>query len=282
MFSGVFSTIVRSRNTHVPSTKKEERKMSGTTGTFARKAGLLLSLFVTTFSIIFCAEAFAQLGGVDADICWIREAGFGPVIDISTAPAPCPNLEDGLARSSTHYFYTTNGGRDDTVYKIDLAGVTVDSALFVGANFQGLAYVLNAGGGGIDRLYGLDEIGNQMVEFDPVAMVPTGVTIPIAPGIGRNACSGGNGVLFVQVENAGFVIWRYNTVSGIWGPNFPTPMGGTVLFDGLSFRGGVHVGTEVNGAGSDIWRYTYPGPWMHIGGGYPTLPFRMSAMGAHP
>jgi hypothetical protein len=274
MQSEVLPTVVVPLKQTVPSAEKEERKM-------LRIRNFVIGFALTAITLFFGAEAFAQVGGVDVGLCWIREAGMGPVIDLAAAPVPCPSLEDGLARSSSYYFYTSSGC--DTIYKIDIAsGATVSNGVYPGANFQALAFVINADTTGSRQLYGLDIIGNQLIEFDPSSMTPTGITIPIAPGIGRRACSGGNGHVFVQVENAGFfAIWRYNTRAGTWGPNIPTPVGGTIMFDGISFRGGVHSGTQVTpGAGSDIWRFMFPGPWVHLGAGFPTLPFPLSALGA--
>ena len=280
MSSELFTATTRSPRQTEPLTEKEEKKMSTAKNTF--KHSLMLGIALVSLVIFGAAGAFAQAGGVDADICWIREAGVGPVIDLAAAPVPCPIIEDGLARSDSFYFYTTNGSMAwEIIYKIDLTGARVDSVVCAGANFQALAYVKDADGQGNDLLYGLDEIGNQMIEINPVSMAPTGLTIPIPMGAGRLAASGGTGHFFVQVDSSGtYEIWRHNTRTGSWGPHIPTPRGGAVRFDGLSIARGVHVGTVVvSPGGSNIWRFAYPGPWAHVGG-YPSVPFRLSALGA--
>jgi hypothetical protein len=275
MEAEILSTVVDPIKQTVQAAEKEESKMY-------RIKSIIIGLILTVSTLFFGVDTFAQVGGVDVDISWIRQAGVGPLIDLPTVPVPSPNGQDGLARDACHYYYTTNGsGAQEYIFKINLAGILTGFVMYPGADFEALAYVINADNQGNDLLYGLDENGDQLVVFDPGTMTWTGVLIPILPGIGRQAIAGGYQHVSVQVDSGGYSIYVYDTVANVWGSSFPTPLGGTVLLDGLSVRGGGrHIGTEVVGGSSDLWRRLPGGPWVHIGGGYPTFGFRMSALGA--
>jgi hypothetical protein len=157
----------------------------------------------------------------------------------------------------------------------------MDTAIVPGANFQALAFVNNADTLGHHGLYGLDIIGNDLIEIHPGHMAPTGRVFHVMPGPAWNACSGGGqGNMFVQVQNGGlYEIWRLNTQTGIWGPHAPTPMAGTVAFEGLAFKDGWHYGIDVVGPHADIWRGSVGTGWLHVGS-WPTLNWWGSAMGA--
>jgi hypothetical protein len=174
---------------------------------------------------------------------------------LASAGVPLANGEDGNARSSTHYYYCTNGGPNHLIYEIDLAGNLTNTTGFPNANFQGLAYVNDALGAGQDRLYGLDITIPRLIEFDPtlLGIPPTGVIFPV-PNADRG-CAGRNGRLFVQIRpGPGNRIVEIDPNTGAPINIFPTPGFGAVLFDGLAFDGTTLFGSQVVFPNSRIWQ----------------------------
>jgi outer membrane protein assembly factor BamB len=263
-------------------TKSRRRKMK--MKPFSKELNVRLPITMLILMLLFCVESsFAIVCGIDAttgsqDL--IEDILGTPVATgfLASAGVPLPNGEDGNARSSTHYYYCTNGGPDDRIFEIDLAGNLTNVTGFPNANFQGLAYVNDALGPGQDRLYGLDIILPGLIEFDPAlpGIPPTGVIFPV-PDADRG-CAGGDGRLFVQIRPGPNRIVEIDPNIGAPIGSFPTPMGGAVLFDGLAFDGTTLFGSEVVFPNSNIWKMN-PNTGGVIGAPV-NLPYWFAALGA--